>query len=120
MTVENIAQPEPFVDKVNTVRITIDEHYELLRDSDILRHRERRKAQVQLRHALDSALVDEVIKCLSQAGGWDSLLQALTDKSTDPYTLAEGITSVIYAPDWNQKLANLDIAPGQGGTDHEL
>ncbi|MDZ7762263.1 MAG: methylmalonyl Co-A mutase-associated GTPase MeaB [Desulfovermiculus sp.] len=120
LTVENIAQPEPFVDKVNQVRCKIEEHYELLRDSDILRQRERRKAEVQLKHALDNALVDEVVECLRQGGEWEGLLQALTDKSTDPYTLAEGITSLIYAPDWTGKLANMDIAAGQGGNDHEL
>jgi len=112
LTVENIAQAEPFVHKVNQVRSKIDEHYELLRDSDILRYRERRKAEVQLKHALDSTLVDQVVACLGRGGQWDALLQALTAKSTDPYTLAEGIASAVYAPDWTRKLANMDIGPG--------
>lgn len=120
LTVENIAQPEPFVDKVNQVRCKIDEHYELLRDSDILRQREKRKAEVQLKHALDNVLVEEVVSCLGQGGKWEALLQVLTDKRTDPYTLAEGISSLIYAPDWGRKLSSMDIAGRQGGIDHEL
>ena len=115
LTVENMAQSEPFLAKVDQVREKIDAHYALLRDSDVLRQRERRKVEVQLAHALDSALVQEVVKCLKQSGKWEAMLKELIDKSNDPYTLAEKIAVLSYAPDWSHKLSTLQISGQEGG-----
>jgi LAO/AO transport system kinase len=109
LTVENLAQSDPFLSKVDQVRTKIDEHYELLRDSDVLRERERRKAEVQLQHALDSALVDSVVGHLHENGKWQAILHALADKTTDPYTLAEEIVSLVYTQDWEERLNSLTI-----------
>jgi LAO/AO transport system kinase len=110
VTVENLAQAESFLTKVDQVRATIDEHYELLQNSDVLRQRERRKAEVQLNHALDSALVDSVVGYLRTNGQWQQILQVLADKTNDPYTLAEKIVSLVYTLDWEQRLESLNIA----------
>jgi len=107
LTVDNIAQSDPFQDKVDQVRAKIDEHYEILRNSDVLHKRERRKAEVQLKHALDSALVDSVVTNLQQSGRWDEMLRILAGKHSDPYTLAEEIVSVVYASKWPDKLAGM-------------
>ncbi|MFW5997548.1 MAG: methylmalonyl Co-A mutase-associated GTPase MeaB [Desulfovermiculus sp.] len=115
LTVENMAQSEPFLAKVDQVREKIDEHYALLRDSDVLRQRERRKVEVQLAHALDSALVQEVIKFLKQSGKWEAMLKELIGKSNDPYTLAEEIAVLSYAPDWTHKLGTMQLSGRKGG-----
>ncbi len=115
LTVENMAQSEPFLAKVDQVREKIDEHYALLRDSDVLRQRERRKVEVQLAHALDSALVQEVIKFLKQSGKWEAMLKELIGKSNDPYTLAEEIAVLSYAPDWDHKLDTMQLSGRKGG-----
>ncbi|MFW5970946.1 MAG: methylmalonyl Co-A mutase-associated GTPase MeaB, partial [Desulfovermiculus sp.] len=115
LTVENMAQSEPFLAKVDQVREKIDEHYALLRDSDVLRQRERRKVEVQLAHALDSALVQEVIRFLKQSGKWEAMLKELIGKSNDPYTLAEEIAVLSYAPDWTHKLGTMQLSGRKGG-----
>ncbi|MGM0538997.1 MAG: methylmalonyl Co-A mutase-associated GTPase MeaB [Thermodesulfobacteriota bacterium] len=115
LTVENMAQSEPFLAKVDQVREKIDAHYALLRDSDVLRERERRKVEVQLAHALDSALVQEVVTCLQKSGKWDAMLKELIDKSIDPYTLAEEIAVLSYAPDWAHKLCTMQLSGRKGG-----
>ncbi|MFP4259079.1 MAG: methylmalonyl Co-A mutase-associated GTPase MeaB [Desulfovermiculus sp.] len=115
LTVENMAQSEPFLAKVDQVREKIDEHYALLRDSDVLRQRERRKVEVQLAHALDSALVQEVIRFLKQSGKWEAMLKELIGKSNDPYTLAEEIAVLSYASDWTHKLGTMQLSGRKGG-----
>ncbi|MFP4049367.1 MAG: methylmalonyl Co-A mutase-associated GTPase MeaB [Desulfovermiculus sp.] len=115
LTVENMAQSEPFLAKVDQVREKIDAHYALLRDSDVLRQRERRKVEVQLAHALDSALVQEVIKFLKQSGKWEAMLKELIGKSNDPYTLAEEIAVLSYASDWTHKLGTMQLSGRKGG-----
>lgn len=115
LTVENMAQSEPFLAKVDQVREKIDAHYALLRDSDILRQRERRKVEVQLAHALDSALVQEVITYLKHSGKWEAMLKELIEKSSDPYTLAEEIAGLSYAPDWDHKLDTMQLSGRKGG-----
>lgn len=115
LTVENMAQSEPFLSKVDQVREKIDEHYALLRDSDVLRQRERRKVEVQLAHALDSALVQEVIRFLKQSGKWEAMLKELIGKSNDPYTLAEEIAVLSYASDWTHKLGTMQLSGRKGG-----
>jgi LAO/AO transport system kinase len=109
LTVENLAQSEPFLAKVDQVRSKIDEHYELLRDSDVLKERERRKAAVQLKHALDSGLVDKVVESLHESGKWEEMLTALTGKQSDPYSLTEDIVSMVCAEDWRQRLNAMPI-----------
>ncbi|WP_084287970.1 methylmalonyl Co-A mutase-associated GTPase MeaB [Desulfovermiculus halophilus] len=109
LTVENLAQSEPFLAKVDQVRSKIDEHYELLRDSDVLKERERRKAGVQLKHALDSGLVDKVVESLHESGKWEEMLTALAGKQSDPYSLTEDIVSLVCAEDWRQRLNAMPI-----------
>jgi LAO/AO transport system kinase len=115
LTVENMAQSEPFLAKVDQVREKIEAHYALLRDTDVLRERERRKVEVQLAHALDSALVQEVITCLKKSGKWEAMLKELIHKSNDPYTLAEEIAVLSYAPDWTHKLSTMQVPGRKGG-----
>ena len=107
LTVNNLAQSEPFLAKVDEVRGKIDEHYALLLESDVLRERERRKAEVQLRHALESCLMDRVMQALRHSGKWEEMLQTLLVKSTDPYTMAETIASVLFASGWEDSLCSL-------------
>ena len=107
LTVDNLAQSEPFLAKVDEVRIKIDEHLALLHTSDILTQRERRKAQVQLGHALHSALLAPVVQALRDSGQWEQMLDVLVAKDNDPYTLAERIASAVLTRQWPQEMTEI-------------
>ena len=89
LLLQNIDHTEEFSEQVEEVRNKIDEHYQLLLDSDILGQRERRKARLQLGNSLRASLLDPVIRQLEQSGEMESLVQQIVDKSSDPHSLAD-------------------------------
>ncbi len=97
LKVENLMQPKEFLAKVDELRSKLDEHFQILVDTEILAARERRKAKVQFRHSLQRSILEPVLVELESSGKMESLLKKLLDKQTDPYSLAE---EVAY---WHQK-----------------
>jgi LAO/AO transport system kinase len=99
LMVENIADPEAFLDKVDELREKLDEHYGILRDQAILEQRERRKARVQLMNALQGAVFEPLVQTLNQSGELESMLETLVQKQGDPYSLAEAIAARYLRPE---------------------
>ncbi len=91
LTVDNIAHPESFLKKVDEIRQSLDEHYQVLLSQDILKDRKARKARVQLINSLQSYIMEPIITFLSDAGEIEAMLNKLIDKDADPYTLAEEV-----------------------------
>jgi len=91
LLVENIADPDTFLDRVDELREKLDEHYGILRDQAILGERERRKARVQLMNALQGAVFEPLVQSLNDSGKLEEMLDTLVQKQGDPYSLAEEI-----------------------------
>jgi len=89
LLLQNIAHPEEFAGQVEEIRNKIDEHYQLLLDTDILGQRERRKARLQLGNSLRASLLDPVVRQLEQSGEMERFVRQIVDKTSDPHTLAD-------------------------------
>jgi len=85
----NIAHPEEFAEQVQELRNRLDEHYQVLLETDILAERERRKARLQLLNSFQSAMLDPIMAELEASGELDGLIQRIQNKESDPHTLAD-------------------------------
>jgi LAO/AO transport system kinase len=89
--VGNVFEPVSFKEKVGELSLKIDEHYEHLASSQLLGDRLRRKTIVEINEALHDFILEPVLRDLVTSGEFDSMVEKLTRKESDPYTLAEEV-----------------------------
>lgn len=89
LTLQNIAHPEEFAEQVEELRQKIDEHYQVLLETDILARRERRKARLQLLNSFRAALLTPVLEELESGGELEEMIRRIETKESDPHSLAD-------------------------------
>jgi len=89
--VENVFEPVSFKAKVEELSLKIDEHYQHLVSSQLLGDRLRRKTIVEINEALRDFILEPVLKELITSGEFDCMVEKLTHRESDPYTLAEEV-----------------------------
>jgi len=87
----NVFEPATFAESVGKLADTIDEHQRHLVEKDLLGDRMRRKAMVEINEALRDAILEPVLKKLTESGEMEAIADRLLRRETDPYTLAEEI-----------------------------
>jgi LAO/AO transport system kinase len=87
----NVFEPIPFAESVSRLADTIDQHHRHLVENNLLGDRMRRKAMVEIHEALRDAILEPVLKKLTESGEMKDIADRLLRKETDPYTLAEEI-----------------------------
>lgn len=93
ITVESAFDPIKFFEKVDILAANITDHYNYLVHSDQLQARLRRKNMVEMKDALRACILDYVMTDLETKGDLDHFADQLLNKESDPYTLAEEISS---------------------------
>ncbi|MBN1380846.1 MAG: methylmalonyl Co-A mutase-associated GTPase MeaB [Deltaproteobacteria bacterium] len=93
MTVESAFEPIKFGEKIDSLAQNILKHYEYLVHSDQLKSRLHRKTMVEIKDALRTCILDQILSDLEANGELDRLAYKLISKESDPYTLAEEISS---------------------------
>ena len=89
--VENVFEPVSFKAKVEELSLKIDEHYQHLTSSQLLGDRLRRKTIVEINEALRDFILEPVLRDLMTSGEFDCMIEKLTHRESDPYTLAEEV-----------------------------
>ncbi|MCF8086041.1 MAG: methylmalonyl Co-A mutase-associated GTPase MeaB [Desulfohalobiaceae bacterium] len=93
LMLRDIAHPEDFAQQVEELRAKIDEHYQVLVDTEVLAQREYRKARLQFLNSLRTSLLDPVVHELEESGELKDIVQRIADKRSDPHTLADELRS---------------------------
>jgi LAO/AO transport system kinase len=89
LMLQNISHPEEFAEQVEELRQKIDEHYQVLLETDILAQRERRKARLQLLNSFRATLLDPIVEELESGGELEDLIRRIESKESDPHSLAD-------------------------------
>ena len=87
----NAFESVSFAESVSKLADTIDEHHRHLVEHDLLGDRMRRKALVEINEALRDAILEPVLRKLTESGEMNAIADRLLRRETDPYTLAEEI-----------------------------
>ncbi len=89
LRVENLVDQAAFSRRVDQLRDKLIEHYTMLKDKQLLKGREKRKALVQLQNALKSAILDPIMSKLYESEQLEDILRDIVAKNIDPYSAAE-------------------------------
>jgi len=89
LMLQNISHPEEFAEQVEELRQKIDEHYQVLLETDILARRERRKARLQLLNSFRATLLDPIMEELESGGELEDMIRRIENKESDPHSLAD-------------------------------
>ncbi len=87
----NIFEPGPFGESVEELNAAIGDHYRRLVETDLLGDRIRRKTMVEIHEALRDAILEPILKDLTESGEMERIAGRVLRKETDPYTIAEEI-----------------------------
>ena len=88
---DNAFEPDGFVKSLEIMSQTIDDHYQHLIKHDLLGTRVHRKSAVELNEAIKCSVLEPVLAKLVANGELECMIEKLSKKETDPYTLAEEI-----------------------------
>ncbi|MFH2074356.1 MAG: methylmalonyl Co-A mutase-associated GTPase MeaB [Pseudomonadota bacterium] len=87
----NVFDSGPFGESMEELAAAIAEHYRRLVEKDLLGDRIRRKTLVEINEALRDAILEPILKDLTESGEMDRIAGRLLRKESDPYTIAEEI-----------------------------
>jgi LAO/AO transport system kinase len=87
----NVFDSGPFGESMEELAAAIAEHYRRLVEKDLLGDRMRRKTLVEINEALRDAILEPILKDLTESGEMDRIAGRLLRKESDPYTIAEEI-----------------------------
>ncbi|MEF8889231.1 MAG: methylmalonyl Co-A mutase-associated GTPase MeaB [Desulfohalobiaceae bacterium] len=93
LMLRDVAHPEDFAQQVEELRAKIDEHYQVLVDTEVLAQREYRKARLQFLNSLRTSVLDPMVGELEESGALKDMIQRIADKTSDPHTLADELRS---------------------------
>jgi LAO/AO transport system kinase len=87
----NVFDGGPFGESIEELAAVIAEHYRRLVEKDLLGDRMRRKTLVEINEALRDAILEPILKNLTESGEMDRIAGRLLRKESDPYTIAEEV-----------------------------
>ena len=87
----NVFDCGPFGESMEELAAAIAEHYRRLVEKDLLGDRMRRKTLVEINEALRDAILEPILKDLTESGEMDRIAGRLLRKESDPYTIAEEV-----------------------------
>ena len=87
----NVFDIGPFGESMEELAAAIAEHYRRLVEKDLLGDRMRRKTLVEINEALRDAILEPILKDLTESGEMDRIAGRLLRKESDPYTIAEEV-----------------------------
>ncbi|OGP84427.1 MAG: GTPase [Deltaproteobacteria bacterium RBG_16_58_17] len=87
----NVFDSGPFGESMEELAVAIAEHYRRLVEKDLLGDRMRRKTLVEINEALRDAILEPILKDLTESGEMDRIAGRLLRKEPDPYTIAEEV-----------------------------
>jgi LAO/AO transport system kinase len=87
----NVFDSGPFGEGMEELAAAIAEHYRRLVEKDLLGDRMRRKTLVEINEALRDAILEPILKDLTESGEMDRIAGRLLRKESDPYTIAEEV-----------------------------
>ena len=87
----NVFDSGPFGESMEELAAAIAEHYRRLVEKDLLGDRMRRKTLVEINEALRDAILEPILKDLTESGEMDRIAGRLLRKEPDPYTIAEEV-----------------------------
>lgn len=87
----NVFDSGPFGESMEELAAAIAEHYRRLVEKDLLGDRMRRKTLVEINEALRDAILEPILKDLTESGEMDRIAGRLLRKESDPYTIAEEV-----------------------------
>jgi LAO/AO transport system kinase len=93
---------EEFAKIIETLVDTMDEHYRNIVKNDLLSERIERKVMIELNEALESTILEPVIRKLMENGKLDDFLDKVVKKELDPTSIADELAQRIM-----QKLEEL-------------
>ncbi|KUG04803.1 putative periplasmic protein kinase argk [hydrocarbon metagenome] len=91
LMLESCLEPHSFAESVEKLCEKIDEHYQHLVEKGQLQERALRKIITEMNDALRYAVLEPVLSELAATGEFESMVNKLIDKETDPYSLAEEV-----------------------------
>ncbi|MHB8772499.1 MAG: methylmalonyl Co-A mutase-associated GTPase MeaB [Syntrophales bacterium] len=83
--------PLPFGESVEELSAAIGDHYRRLVETGLLGDRMRRKTMVEIHEALRDAILEPILKELTESGEMEEIAGRVLRKESDPYTVAEEI-----------------------------
>ncbi|MDD5723756.1 MAG: methylmalonyl Co-A mutase-associated GTPase MeaB [Syntrophales bacterium] len=89
--VEDAFKPEPFGKSIQELSDTIDKHYQSLQEHECLRSRLHRKAETELKEAMQVCIMDTIFEGLISSGEEEMMINEILNKKSDPYSLAKGM-----------------------------
>lgn len=87
----NVFEREAFAAGVAELAGALSGHYDRLVETGLLGDRLRRKTMVEIHEALRDAILEPILKELTESGEMERIAERLLRKETDPYTVAEEI-----------------------------
>lgn len=94
--IENIADSQAFLAKIDELGQVIDDHYNYLSSSNNLPDRVRRKAEHHLLHAFRTDLLNPLLTELKDSGQWEDMVSELLNKRSDPHSLVQTFKEKIF------------------------
>jgi LAO/AO transport system kinase len=91
LKVGNCFDPGPFGDSLEELAAAILDHHKRLIETDLLGDRMKRKAMVEIHEALRDAILEPILREMTESGEMDEIAGRLMRKETDPYTIAEEV-----------------------------
>jgi LAO/AO transport system kinase len=83
--------PGPFGESMEALSDAIAGHHRSLVESGLLGDRMKRKAMVEIHEALRDAILEPILKGMTESGEMEEIAGRLLRKETDPYTIAEEV-----------------------------
>ena len=91
LRIGNIFDAGPFAESLEELSAAIAGHYRSLVETDLLGDRMKRKAMVEIHEALRDAILEPILKEMTESGEMEEIAGRLLRKETDPYTIAEEV-----------------------------
>ena len=87
----NCFDPGPFGESLEELAAEIAGHYRSLVETGLLGDRMKRKTMVEIHEALRDAILEPILKEMTESGEMAEIAGRLLRKETDPYTIAEEV-----------------------------
>ena len=93
LRIGNIFDTAAFGKSVEELAACVSGHHKHLVESGCLGDRMRRKAMMEIHEALRDAILEPILRELTESGEMDAIAEKLLRKESDPYTLSEEIAT---------------------------
>ena len=91
LRIGNCFDPGPFGESLEALSTAIAGHHRRLVETDLLGDRMKRKTMVEIHEALRDAILEPILKEMTESGEMEEIAGRLLRKETDPYTIAEEV-----------------------------